>query len=273
MIDLQNIFGIGVIMDEIRGELFFAEDVQCEQCSVKMLSQVTALLHNDNISREEVNYRFYMNIMRQSDSNVFKEHGVTNGITIIMPGTIHGECRKNSGHFHQVCEGQRLPYPEAYEILCGEAMFLLQKAENFDAEEELELEDVRVVVLKQGEKLIIPPFYAHCAVNIGDGIMAFGNLAIPCPLNYEAIQKKRGFFTYVMKQNDKLILLPNRAYKKTPDVQIVSATEDATLGMDFHKPLYRSFIEDPLKFSYLDKPEAYVERIEALIGIEKEAER
>lgn len=273
MIDLQNIFGIGVTLNEENGELQFAEDVVCEQSSVKMLSQVTSLLRDDRILKDEVSYRFYMNIMKKEDEAVFKEHHVTNGITIIMPGTVNGECRKNSGHFHRLCEGHRLPYPEAYEILYGEAMFLLQKAANSDINEELELEDVRAVVLKQGEKLIVPPCYAHCAVNIGESIMAFGNLAVPCPLNYEPIQKKRGFFTYVMKQNGKLILLPNPAYKSPMDIQMVSAKEDPALGMDFHTPLYTSFVNDPSMFAYLDDPETYEQRICALTEREKEEER
>lgn len=273
MIELEKMFGVGVTLDETSGELCFGDDVSCEQSNVKMLSQVTSLLRDDRIIKDEVSYRFYMNIMKKEDEKVFKERHITNGITIIMPGTVNGECRKNSGHYHQLCEGHHLPYPEAYEILHGEAMFLLQKAVGIDTEKDAVLDDVRAVVLKQGEKLIVPPNYAHCAVNIGKGFMAFGNLAIPCPLNYEAIQKKCGFFAYVMKQNDTLILLPNSAYEKIPDIAIVSAKEDLALGMDFHTPLYTSFVNDPSKFAYLDNPEAYEQRICALTESEKEVMR
>ena len=262
-------FGLPVSIDEISNEIIISgNEIHCEASSKKTLSQMKGLLFDDSKigNNDETCYLFYTNIIKDKDLNLFKEKKNSNGITVLMPGTMSGECRKNSGHFHGYVNGHSLTLPEAYEILTGEAAFLLQKSTNFDkVEEDLVIEKFKVVFLKEGDKIIVPPFYAHCAINVGDGPMAFGNLAAPSPLLYDPIKKLHGFAYYVMKKNNRIIFVPNTKYKNAPQIEIVEARENYNLGIQFDKSLYTSFVENPDKFEFLHNPEKFIEEIESML--------
>lgn len=89
-------FGLPVFIDESSYELKFEEDIICEDSNVKTLRQMKDLLYDKSIAdeKDEVCYIYYFNIIRPKDRMKFKEKGFTNGITVLMPGTMKGECRK-----------------------------------------------------------------------------------------------------------------------------------------------------------------------------------
>ena len=208
-------------------------------------------------------YSFYSIIILAKDKQLFEHYGYTNGVTILQAGVINGECIKNSGHFHIAAEGHRYPNTEVYEILFGKAVFLLQKSRNFmKHDEEIILDDCKMVFLSQGEKIIVPPFYAHCAVNVGEGPMVFGNLAAPCELDYSPITAHHGFFTYVMKAAGELKFINNTHYKQVPACTKVKTAENLPLGIDFNRSLYECFVANPDTFRYLDHPDDYLEDLE-----------
>ena len=143
-------------------------------------------------------------------------------------------------------------------------MFLLQESHDLD-QSKMHVDSCKAVVLKAGDKLVVPPYYAHCAVNIGDGVMAFGNLAAPCVLDYEPIAKHHGFFSYVFRSHDKVLLCQNEYYEELPKIAFMKVQEDPVMGIRFDKSLYEMFIENPDCFAYLQSPEIYASNIDALL--------
>lgn len=80
---------------------------------------------------------------------------------VFMPARFLGdEYNKTHGHYHPVAE-KGLSYPEIYQVLKGEALFLLQK-KNVDYFE------VLYVSAKTGDVLLIPPNYGHVSINESD---------------------------------------------------------------------------------------------------------
>lgn len=268
---LQKRFGLPVKMGGApEYTLTFDQQNLPQTGSSKFLSQTTGLLYNPAAAegQDELSYTFYQNIMRPQDKSLFERFGYTNGITVLLPvtsGATGGECRKNSGHYHGVVEGHRLPYPEAYEVLAGDAVFLLQKSTNFATQQELQVDDMVAVFLKPGEKIVVPPFYAHCAINVGEGPMAFGNLAAPCPLLYEPIQHKHGFGYYVLRVSGHLVFVENPHYQNLPMLRFAKPCENVAMGIEFDRPLYEAFVENPGGFAYLDHPEEYEQQMEDLL--------
>lgn len=259
-------FGIPFTMDEKTYSLDFS--VKPKGNKEKNLKEMSHLFYNNEmIDETEVKaYHFYSEIYTERYKKVFERKGFTNGVTVIMPGSVNGECFKNSGHYHMVQNNQKYPNMEAYEILLGNAAFLLQKSTNL-TEKELKIEDCVVIIAEEGEKIIVPPNYAHSVVNIGSGPMIFGNLASPCPLNYEPINKKNGFFTYVLKHENTLLLQTNSNYENLPKIRIVKPKEAKHLGIDFNKSLNECFYNNPDIFDYLNQPDTYVREVEKLIGV------
>lgn len=260
-------FGPDVFMDEKNYALSFEEGLVPKSSSSKYFGQVKNLAYDPGgTGDDELCYTFYQDLMREKDKAFFERYSYTNGITVLMPGLVGGECRKNSGHYHDYVKGHTKTLTEVYEVIAGKAAFLLQESHNFDSEEELKVESMTVVLASEGDKVIVPPFCAHCISNIGDGPMLFGNLAAPCPLRYDPIQKKHGFGVYILKNSDgSLKYVPNPHYKALPELRISYAQEDPDLGLIRTRSLYDSFLEEPEKLEFLYEPEKYENRVWELI--------
>lgn len=249
-------FGLSVQMEEQTGELHFGGGVLCSEAKKKYFSEIKHLAYDETEAADDEHcYTFYQDIWREEDAPLFTQRRMTNGITVLMPGLMGYECRKNSGHYHGVQPGCTGTLPEIYEVLGGRAAFLMQQSHDFLEENgPLKVERLRVFFLNPGEKLVIPPFTAHCVANVGEGPMAFGNLAAPCPLHYEPIARMHGFGMYLLKINGQLTIVQNPRYRDLPRLEIGRAQECGELSIRFDTPLYQAFVSAPEKFDYLMNP-------------------
>ena len=100
------------------------KDILCEMR--RRISAVSSILpYNEGEADDNEHcYTFYQNIWTSQDAPVFQQRRMTNGITVLMPGLMGYECRKNSGHYHGLSQGHTSTLPEVYEVLCGKAVFL-----------------------------------------------------------------------------------------------------------------------------------------------------
>jgi glucose-6-phosphate isomerase len=262
-----TLFGPDVYMDEQTYRLTFEEGMIPESSNSKYFAQIKNLAYDSNGTADDtLCYTFYQNLIREKDRALFATRQYTNGITLLMPGLTGGECRKNSGHYHDYVEGHSNTFMEAYEVLTGEAVFLLQESHNFEKPEKLKVERLIAVHASAGDKVIVPPFCAHCVSNVGEGPMAFGNLAVPCPLRYEPIQEKHGFGVYILKEADGILrYVSNPAYHDLPEVQECRAKEAPDLGVFKARSLYESFVKEPKLFEFLYEPEKYEKRVWSLL--------
>lgn len=263
---MNHNFGLSFDIDMNKFDLVFSDGIKPEYVKEKKLSEMKNLYSDGDYLSEDIAYKFFANIYNDEYRAVFDRYGYSNGITMVMPERVNGECRKNSGHYHLISDGHTLPYMECYEILEGEAAFLLQKSTNFlQQDESLEIVDCVVVTMKKGDKIIVPPFYAHCAVNIGMSPMLFGNLAAPCSVDYSPIEKNHGFFTYIMGNDGELKFSQNLHYQSLPKTRFVCPKEAPEFGLIHGKSLNESFVEQPDIFRYLDHPEEFTGEIEKLL--------
>jgi glucose-6-phosphate isomerase len=90
-----------------------------------------------------------------SDQAHLESQQVRFDMTVIPPGVICGEYVKTKGHYHPTAP-DGTGYPELYQVIEGEAHYLLQKED---------LSDVVVVHAKAGESVFIPPGYGHVTIN------------------------------------------------------------------------------------------------------------
>jgi glucose-6-phosphate isomerase, archaeal len=256
--------GLPIFMDEETFALEFHDGLTCAGSGEKRAGQLRGLLYaEEGIDETEYCYVAYRDIAFEKDRALLQEHDFRYDITVIMPGTVQGECKKTSGHYHGYIEAQPYTYPEVYEVLEGKALYVMQKVKNFDKEyEEPVIEDLKAVIVDAGQAVIIPPFYGHCSVNVGSGSLAFSNIAVvSCPLHYEPIQKKHGLSVYALRDKDELALIPNPHYLDIPAVNSIRPQENTALGITFGKPVYEAFIRDPQKFDFLLNPAPYESEI------------
>ena len=242
--------------------LVFDESMVTGEVKFKKSMDMNPLLRKPLEGDDSWNYVFVNGVYHSlEEKEAYEKMGLMNGITVLNSGTMNGECRKNSGHYHGLNEGHVLPYLEIYEILYGKAAFFLQESDNFNKDEELVVKSMRMVVLNAGEKIVIPPYCAHCAINVGDDMMAFYNLAAPCPLHYEPITEHHGFAYYILNRNGVLVAVKNPNYKDVPELDVIGVQPCDELNLFEGKTVFETFASDHDAYSYLAKPEEYAEKV------------
>ena len=121
--------------------------------------------------------------------------------------------------------------------------------------------DVIVVEAGPGDKVVIPPGWAHATVNLGDSPMAFGAVyALEAQLLYEPLRKLQGTAHYVLADGT---LEPNPRYRKVPEARRQAPHEIPGHGIGHGRPALSG------ELSLLDlvsRPERYPEVWEQLVA-------
>lgn len=253
-------------MEEGTYRLNFHSGLTCGGHGSRSAGDMIPLLRSpDGVDQRELCYHFYRDVCFPVDRAVFQKYDFRYDITVILPGTINGEFKKTSGHYHgYIGEGRAGTYPEIYEVLEGKALYILQKAVNFDQPEEPVFEDRKAVFVEAGQAIVIPPFYGHCSINVGEGPLAFSNIAVvACPLFYDTVKARRGLSIYALGDGGGVSLENNPRYPAASDSEIsrYRPVPAPALGIDFSSEVYSAFIRDPEKFAYLLRPAEYEEQM------------
>ena len=85
----------------------------------------------------------------------------------------------------------RITFPEIYEVLGGEATYILQKPDGEG------IDDVILIKAGAGDKVIIPPGYGHLTINASNKVLKMANwVARDFESIYQPIKEKerRGIF-------------------------------------------------------------------------------
>jgi len=148
-------------------------------------------------------------------------------ITIWEPGTISGEYIKTYGHYHV---GE---LDENYWVVFGRGVALMQKL-SVDKNGKMVADRVgefKAVVVKEGNRLYMPPGYGHLLVNVGstyfvtadDSLVNFGKkdeASLPGHADYELVKKTRGFAYYVVEHGGKPALVKNPLFKEVQKIDL-----------------------------------------------------
>ena len=107
-------------------------------------------------------YYMYRDLsLTPADAATIRRHQLRYDITIIPPFNMGLASIKTYGHYHtRVNPKLRYTYPELYEVLEGDAHYLLQRAQS-----EHSVDEVILVKATRGEKVIVPLNYGHVTIN------------------------------------------------------------------------------------------------------------
>jgi glucose-6-phosphate isomerase len=256
--------GLPVFYEESEKKLVFQDRLTCAGRVDKFAGQMRGLLYNEeNLKEDEYCYTAYRDIVFEEHRALFQKYNFRYDITVIDGGTVNGEKKKTSGHYHGYIQGQSYTYPEVYEVLSGRALYVLQKVMNFEREdEEPVIEELKAVYVETGQAVIIPPFYGHCSINAGNIPLIFSNLAVvDTPVFYEPVKKKHGMSIFLVDHGEKQELVLNKNYKEVPGIIPIAPKQNTKLGIEFGKPIYQEFLKYPEKFDFLPNPAPYLAEI------------
>ena len=266
--------GLPIELDPVTGELGFHDGLLCDGSSQKYLRQMKELFRDpDEGGADRLVYRAYRNIRYAADEPVFARFGCRYDITVVLPGTVNGEFFKTSGHYHASTTLAACPFPEVYEVIKGEIVFVLQRNHAFDRPDGGQIQTLQAVHVKAGQSIIIPPYCGHGSINPTDRAAAFSNIAVAaCPNDYAPIKAHRGLAAYIMQTPEGgWQAVPNGHYGALPEITRPRPVEAPELGISFGLPCYRNFVQRPEQYAYLPQPDGYQERMNRLLGEERRA--
>jgi len=220
--------------------------------NIRRLAELTEVLFDRDFAQgADLNqpiYFMYRDVTRPIDRQLFLEMRLRYDITIMLPKTLGVEFNKTLGHYHPKAS-DALTYMEVYEVLYGEAHYLLQKVDGN------RVIDAALVEAKEGDKVVIPSGYGHITINPStENCLVMSNLVYrDFESIYEPIKKMKGGVVYELTSGK---LVVNSNYELAKDVQRVKPDEGFSLKFN-GRDLYSLFIERPDSFVFLKDPSRY----------------
>ncbi len=203
----------------------------------------------------ELYYMYRDLYLSRADRDRLVDHGLRYDITIIPPRMLGVEYVKTAGHYHPLPPGEKVSYPELYEVLDGEAIYLLQRQD---------LSDVAAVYASSGDKVLVPPNYGHITINWSNKTLKMANLvARDFSSIYDPIKEKGGgayFYTT-------LGFIKNEHCPEATELRRVEAPDNSQLrmlGMSKEREIY-SLVKEPERLDYLVHPGKHLDVFEGLI--------
>ena len=254
MIDISLECGLSVKLDNISFKLILDESLLLEkEPEERKLEELQSVLYQKDVQEPEKLYTLFNNVGSARARNFLLEHGLRYDIGIMPPLKIGTEYIKTIGHYHAKSPGMILPYAEVYEIVSGRAHFLLQKQ---DEKDDSIVTDIVWLEAKKGDRLIMPPDYAHVTINPGPEALVLSNLAaVSGAQSYSRIVKMGGFAYFNIEEGGNSTFVRNPKYIDVPPIRKVPFKDLGETGIDSTQPIYTTVLKEPKKFSFITKPQ------------------
>lgn len=227
--------------------------------TVRTLEEMTEVIFNKhflaNASMDMELYYMFRDVARdEEDANKIRERGWRYDVTIIPSSTLGVEFVKTAGHYHPCPPDSKLTYPEIYEVLEGEAHYLLQKREETQGVERIT--DVIVVKAWAGDKVVIPPNYGHVTINPSETTLKMANwVARTFSPVYEPIKNKGGAAYFELTTGE---FIKNDHYEEVPDIRFLKPLDTwiNDLALSKEVEMYE-LLKEPEKLDFLINPDPW----------------
>lgn len=261
--DLSQKAGIPIRLDQEKMLIKFEEDLRRITPDVRRLSQAREVLFSPSVETDEDLYFMYRGVGREKEIDILQRHNLRYDLTLLKPLLIGREYNKTVGHYHPEAGDSHITYPEVYEVITGEAHYLLQKVTA--GPEGQVVEQAFVVEAHPGDKVLIPPGYGHITINpdLNEPLLMANITASGFKSIYEPIKEMRGGAYFELGDGQ---WIKNSHYLKVADLNFVKAFEHQAIGLTGQMPLYSSCVQGASSFRYLTHPFEYT-------GLWKEIEK
>ncbi|NYT19285.1 MAG: glucose-6-phosphate isomerase, partial [Methanosarcinales archaeon] len=177
----------------------------------------------DSVDDFELYYMFrHLSTSEDELKTINKQH-LRYDITVIPPGMMGREFVKTAGHYHPNVPGEDISYPEVYQVLEGEATYLLQKHEVDD------IVDVVVIKAKAGDIALIPPEYGHVTINASDEPLKMANwVCCDFASSYVPFRDMEGGAYYLLDKG----FVKNPNYEDLPELRYITPLDIPEFGLE-----------------------------------------
>ncbi|MBW3022566.1 glucose-6-phosphate isomerase [Candidatus Woesearchaeota archaeon] len=239
MINLEKKSGLPIFLT--KDNKLGSKDIKLPKPAVRTFSQIKPVL----LAKKTPVKKFYFMYRNVAPNPSLSKYSMRYDITVIPAHKIGKEEIKTAGHYHAYVRNTNVTYPEVYQVISGEATYLLQKKSNS------KISDVIVAKAKQGEIIVVPPNYGHITINASKKTLVMANIVYSkFSSKYKEIMEKHGGAYYAVEKNKKLTFIKNPNYKNVPKIRYRKPT---IAGLK--SPIYSDCTKNPEKYIFLVKPQ------------------
>ena len=215
--------------------------------SVRIVEDLRDVLADPGCTCTGPAYYMYRDVARSAqDHDWLTEQRLRFDVTVIPPREICGEFIKTKGHYHPD-NPSGTGYPEIYEVLAGEANYLLQNRD---------CSHVVMVAACAGDIVIVPPGYGHVTINPSKtAVLQMANIvSSQFTSDYRPYEVQRGAAFFAMAAGG---FVPNPAYPEYLRLRYVKERCPADAGNTITGPLYHLIEKRAEILEFLNSPEKH----------------
>lgn len=215
--------------------------------SVRTVEDIRDVLANPDCGSDGPVYFMYRNVAKSAEDRKWMENRQLRfDITVIPPRDLCGEYIKTKGHYHPE-DPVGTGYPEIYEVLAGEAHYLIQTKD---------CSDVVMISARAGDVVVVPSGYGHVTINPSKkAVLEMANIVSSrFTSNYRNYEEMHGAAYFEMSTGE---FIKNPAYPKTASLRLVKAQPLVDLADTITDPLYRLIMKRAPILDFLNYPEQY----------------
>ncbi len=214
---------------------------------VRTAEDLRSVLANTGCSCTGPVYYMYRDVARSSEDRAWlTEQNLRFDITVIPPRELCGEYNKTKGHYHPA-DPSGTGYPEIYEVLTGEAHYLIQ---NHDCS------DVMMIAASAGDVVVVPPGYGHVTINpTHSTVLQMANIVSSrFSSNYRSYEAKNGaaYFEWIKEG-----FVKNPTYRNPAHLRLVKAQRLIDVKDAIPDPLYNLIENRAPVLDFLNHPEKF----------------
>jgi glucose-6-phosphate isomerase, archaeal len=225
----------------------YGSDVFGPQCEFRRIDDIRSSLLDPHCSGPDPVYAIAMDVGRISHRDELQRRKLLFGVVALASGKLGKEFVHSQGHVHAVSPHCRCSTPELLEIWKGSAVVYMQETAQDEPGRCFAVE------AKPGDKVVIPPGWAHCVINVDPSeVMAFGAWCVrDYGFDYRAIRAHGGLAWFpVSDERQHVKWERNPAYKVCCIVKKL-AREHPELSVWREVPIYEQFSRNPESFQWI----------------------
>lgn len=215
--------------------------------SIRMAEDLYTVLASPGCTVTGPAYAMYRNIARSMEDRQWMENReIRFDITVIPPCRLCGEYIKTKGHYHPV-DPSGTGYPEIYEVLAGEAHYLIQTAD---------CSDVVLIAAVTGDVVVVPSGYGHVTINPSKrSVLEMANIVSSrFSSDYLGYEARHGAAYFEMETGG---MVKNPAYPEHTHLRLVKAQRITDISDTLSDPLYQLIVDRAPVLEFLNYPEKY----------------
>ncbi len=217
---------------------------------MRRLAAIRPSLRDPQCDGPDPVYGIAMDIGRASDLPLLKERMLLFGAVVYAAGSLGAEPVRSQGHVHAIAPHSGWSPPEIFEIWSGTAIVYAQQRAEDDPGRCV------AVLAKAGEKVVVPPAWAHCVINADPRRrMSFGAWCDrQYGFDYTGVRAHHGLAWFpLLTASGAIEWQANPTYQPSA-LEHHEARAYPELGLDSSRPLYEQFATNPDSVMFVADP-------------------